>query len=325
MACLPAAVFSQKQRDSFNLRNISYQNELNKNKIQILDSSLNEVKNQLTSAKQLSFKNFFTTASFLDAAISTCDNIRTLIFKESYRNKISSLNNPTSNELGFNLQIEIQSALKPLLEKAKHIDQNKFSGVLGSIVNTGARSVAGLISSGNIFSSVVSLVGNLSVTEKKISKNDLDTFITTIGKYFGQYERLYRASLTFSNDVEKLKSKLLYCQDDIKNLILDIILAYNKNESRNNYHNMNTEDLMLQYFDNKKLKEKMEKAPAGTTWEFPPDAVKSCKEITTSLQRLYNEYIIVYDDNYKEIKAIILETKNVANNIDQVQLNKTLV
>lgn len=56
--------------------------------------------------------------------------------KESYRNKIASLNNPTSNELGLSLEIEIGNALKHLLEKTKNqhqqvADQKRIINTLG--------------------------------------------------------------------------------------------------------------------------------------------------------------------------------------------------
>ena len=36
--------------------------------------------------------------------------------------------------MGFNLQLEIQTALKPLLDKAKNVSPNKFMDVVGSLV-----------------------------------------------------------------------------------------------------------------------------------------------------------------------------------------------
>ena len=71
-------------------------------------------------------KQFTATCDFLDAAINSLNSFNSLIKKENYRIKITSFNNPTSSDMGFSLQNEIQSALKPLLAKAKNTNTNKI-------------------------------------------------------------------------------------------------------------------------------------------------------------------------------------------------------
>ncbi len=60
---------------------------------------------------------FISTSYLLDAAMNSFNSMNSLIKKENYRNKITSFNNPTSSDMGFNLENEIQTALKPLLVK----------------------------------------------------------------------------------------------------------------------------------------------------------------------------------------------------------------
>lgn len=302
---------------------INKENEANRLKIEWLYSSVNELKIQSQNGRQRGYEKYVNAAYFLDAAISTCNNLQILLFKESYRNKITSLNNPASNELGFNLLSEIQIALKPMLEKSKHTDENKFMGVLGSIVNTGGKGM-GLFTTSSLFGSILNMAGNLTVTEKKISKEDLDNFIKTIGKYFNEYDRLNHANFSFSVEIDKLKSKLKYCGEDIKSILSDILLATDRSINRNALKKMATEDIMLRYFNVYELKEKINGFPEGTRRDIPVDIIKSCKEINTSLQRLFEEYTLIYSNNYKEIKSIITETKSVFTTIDQDQLNKTL-
>ncbi len=57
---------------------------------------------------------FLTSSDFLDAAINSINSLNSLVKKEAYRTKITSFNNPTSSDMGFNLENEIQTALKPL-------------------------------------------------------------------------------------------------------------------------------------------------------------------------------------------------------------------
>ena len=105
--------------------------------LQILIKEINGLKLQLQNKGQVGCLKFIEASSFLDAAISSANNLQSLVLKESYRNKIASLNNPTSNELGFNLEMEIQNALKPLMQKAHKTNTTKFSQVVSSFINTG--------------------------------------------------------------------------------------------------------------------------------------------------------------------------------------------
>jgi hypothetical protein len=316
-------VFAQPVTDSAYLRSIARDNQINKQRIQSLDSAVNELRLQVQRSRQLGFDNFINCSFYLDAAISTCNNLSILIYKESYRNKISALNNPAGNELGFNLQAEIQSALKPLLEKTRKTDRNKFSGIVESIINAAGKNTAPF-SSVNIFNNIISMVGNLAVGEKKINRSDLENFIVTVEKYFEQYEKLYRSNLAFSNEMEKLKGRIKYLQADIKNFLADIIIVIERSSSLAALKNMNAEELMIRYFDLSKLKERIKKAAPGTKWEFPSDAIKTCKDIASNLQRLYEEYAVLYANNYNDVVKIVNETKAVYKIVDKQRLNNTL-
>lgn len=315
--------YSQRFVDTMVIKNLQQSNEVSRLQIQNLSREINELKLLLQKQQHQGFDKFSAASLFLDAAISSANNLQTLILKESYRNKIASLNNPTSNDLGFNLEIEIQNALKPLLQKTKKTNSNKFGQVVGSFLQTGKSSPLSLFPAGNVFTSILGMVGNLTVQEKGIEKEDLDKFINTIEKYFSQYQRLYQCNVVFNADMEKLKTRLILLQEDIKNLLHDLILAMDKSLKRQQLKSMSIEELMLRNFDNRKIQEKLSR-PQAAQIQFPADAVKTCKEIANSIQRIYDEYSAIYSNNFKEIKNIISDTKTASITVDQLQLTKTL-
>jgi len=293
----------------------------NKKQIQQLNRQVNDLKTQLQKQQRLGYDKFTNTSLFLDAAISSANNLQSLILKESYRNKIASLNNPTSNELGFNLEMEIQNAMKPLLAKTKKTNTNKFTQVVGSFLNAGKGGLS-LFPAGNVFTSIVGMAGNLTVQEKAIEQKDLDDFIKGIEKYFNQYERLYQSNVHFNSDMDKLKTKLKLLQSDIKLLLQDLCISLDKNLKRQQLKNLSTEELMLKYFDAKKILEQLNKG--NDQVQYPQDAIKSIKETANNIQRIYEEYTTIYNNNFKEIKSIIADTKNVSAMVNQIQLNQTL-
>ena len=174
-------------------------------------------------------KQFTSTSEFLDAAINSINSFNSLIKKENYRNKITSLNNPTSSDMGFNLENEIQSALNPMLAKAKATNTEKFSQVVSSLVTvpvkTGA--VASKVAAPAInplFTSLLSLVGTLTIQEKKITRDDLDSFINITAKYFVQYEKLQQSNQMFDQNIDRLSTKLTELQFDLKEYMMDTVI-----------------------------------------------------------------------------------------------------
>lgn len=313
------ALQAQRLPDS-TLTNLLQSNEESKFQIQNLSKQVADLKFQLQKQQRIGYDKFTNTSLFLDAAISSANSLQTLISKESYRNKIVSLNNPTSNELGFSLEMEIQNAMKPLLAKAKKTNTSKFGQVVGSFLNAGKTGLS-LFPAGNVFTSIVGMAGNLTVQEKAIEQKDLDDFIKSIEKYFNQYERLYQSNIRFNNDMEKLKTRLKLLQSDLQLLIQDLVLALDKSIKRQQLKNLSTEELMLRYFDSKKIPDQLNK---GSQAQYPQDATKTCKEIANSIQRIYDEYTAIYSNNFKEIKSIIADTKNVSAMVNQIQLGQTL-
>lgn len=323
---LSFALFNSAQTisDSSLIRTLVQANDASKQQILQLNKEVAVLKQQLQKQQQQGFNKFTSTSVFLDIAISSTYNLQALILKESYRNKIATINNPTSNELGFSLEFEIQNALKPLLQKAKNTNASKFGQVVGSLLETGKRSPVSLFPAGNVFTSIVSMVGSLTVKERGIEQQDLDNFIRSIEKYFNQYERLYQSNLLFNNNMEQLKVKLGLLQDDIRLLLQDLIIALDRKIKRQQLKSLSPEDLMLKYFDLKIVNALLSISDGKDEIYFPTDAVKSCKEIANAVQRIYNEYTTIYNTNYQEIKNIIANSKSLSPSVDQIQLSKTI-
>ena len=272
-------------------------------------------------------KQFNATTGFLDAAINSINSFNSLIKKENYRIKITSFNNPTSSDMGFSLENEIQTALKPLLAKAKNTNPIKFSQVVSGLVNTQSRMPAAkaVVTAVNpVFTTLISLVGNLTIQEKKITTADLDSFILATSKYFVQYEKLNQANILFDQNVERINNKLKDLQFDIKEYILDMITIFNKNIQRTQLKNLNTEELFLKYLDKGKLEEIFSAETPEESFHYPTDGIKTAKDIAYNLQKVFNEYQKVYTDNYQQIRSILLESKTLGKNINTRQVDASL-
>ena len=116
-------------------------------------------------------------AYFTESANNSINSLNGLLKKDNYRNKITTLNNPVNNELGFSLKNEILTALKPILDKAKRTDHKKFKDVIENFLSNpeenGISAVKKYLPILGIFSTVLSLVGTLllqkGILQRKIS------------------------------------------------------------------------------------------------------------------------------------------------------------
>jgi hypothetical protein len=317
----PLLAAAQNIPDSMVIKEILRQNESSKQQILQLTKEVTDLRMQLVKQQKTALDRFSISAQFLDAAVSSANSLQVLVMKESYRNKIASLNNPTSNELGFSLELEIQNAMKPLLDKARKTNAGKFNQVINSFLETGKRSPVSLFPAGNVFTSIVGMVGSLTVQERGIDQNDLNRFIQNIEKYFSQYERLYQSNQSFNMEMEKLKTRLKILQDDIKLLLIDLVITLDRSLKRQQLRSATTEDLLLRFFN-------MQKAPAvsanGLVTSFPPDAITGAKNIANDIQRIYEDYSLLYSNNYKEIRNIITDVGNASMTIDKIKLNRTV-
>lgn len=284
---------------------------------------------QIFGNENITLNQFTATSDFLDAAINSINSFNSLIKKENYRNKITSFNNPTSSDMGFNLENEIQTALKPLLAKAKGTNTTKFTQVVSSLMANQTKTTPVKAAPGvnPLFSTLMGLVGTLTVQEKKITREDLDSFIIVTSKYFVQYEKLNQANILFDQNIERLNSKLKDLQFDIKEYMLDMITILNKNIQRSQLKNANTEELFLKYLDKQKLETvfpQNEDVNTEPAFRYPTDGIKTAKDIAYNLQKLFNEYQKVYADNYQQIRTILLESKILGKNINTRQVDASL-
>ncbi|MCE3282145.1 MAG: hypothetical protein K0Q66_882, partial [Chitinophagaceae bacterium] len=107
----------------------------------------------------------------------------------------------------------------------------------------------------------------------------------------------------------------------IKLLLIDLVITLDRSLKRQQLRSATTEDLLLRFFN-------MQKAPAvsanGLVTSFPPDAITGAKNIANDIQRIYEDYSLLYSNNYKEIRNIITDVGNASMTIDKIKLNRTV-
>lgn len=285
---------------------------------------------QATAAKKDYKPGILSIAYFIESANSSVNSLTSLLKKDNYRNKITTLNNPVNNELGFSLKTEILTALKPILDKVKKTDGGKFREVIENFLSkpeeNGIKSVKKYLPSIGIFTTILSLVGNLVIVERSITTDDLNKFVTKVQQYFYQYEKLNIINEQFSQQVGKLLEKSVEIKEDLRDFLVECITTMNPAITKIALKELPVEALLQKYYDPQKLQAWMDTTRVKHEGSlYPPDAPVSVKLITAGIKRIQKEFEVIYNENYREMKELIASLKISIPNLDQNQLNKTSI
>ena len=265
---------------------------------------------------------------FIESANNSINSLNGLLKKDNYRNKITTLNNPVNNELGFSLKNEILAALKPILDKAKRTDHKKFKDVIENFLTNPEENGIGAVKKYlpilGIFSTVLSLVGNLVIVERTITTEDLNAFVAKVQKYFLQYEKLNIINEQFAVQLQKLVERSEEIKEDLKEFLIDCITTMDKTITKQSIRTIQVEALIQRYYDPQKLQLRFDTCRAGTeSLLYPYDAPTSVKLITAGIKRLQKEFEALYSENYKQLKDLIASLKNTIPDLNEDQLAKT--
>ena len=283
---------------------------------------------QPSTAKKDYKPGILSVAYFIESANNSVNSLTGLLKKDNYRNKITTLNNPVNNELGFSLKNEILTALKPILDKVKKTDGGKFKDIIESFLNNpednGIKSVKKYLPALGIFSTVLSLVGNLVIVEKSITKEDLNKFMAKVEQYFYQYEKLNVINEQFGEKVEKMLERSDEIKEDLKDFLVECITTMNSTITKQSLKEIPVEALLQKYYDPQKMQAWLDTTRVQHEGSlYPPDAPTSVKMITSGIKRIQKEFETIYNENYREMKELIASLKLTIPGLDQNQLNKT--
>ena len=214
------------------------------------------------------------------------------------------------------------------MTKLKKTDSGKFRDVienfLGNPEENGINSAKKYLPALGIFSTVLSLVGNLVIVEKSITKEDLNKFMTRVQQYFAQYEKMNLINEQFGMQLQKLLERSEEMKGDIKEFLVECITTLDKTINKQSLRDRQPEALSQKYYDPQKLQDWLDtSAFKPDVVYYPPDAPTSVKLLTNGIKKLQKEFESLYSESYRQLKELIASLKNSIPNLDKEQLEKT--
>ncbi|RYZ22906.1 MAG: hypothetical protein EOP49_46360, partial [Sphingobacteriales bacterium] len=113
--------------------------------------------------------------------------------------------NPAGRQLNRRIEFKVTKN-DPILAKARSTNTEKFGDVIASFLSNGSRLDAGKVLP--LFPALASLVGNLAVREKAVTRGDVDSFLLQVGRYFAPYEKLQATNDAFEEGADRFQHRL---------------------------------------------------------------------------------------------------------------------
>jgi hypothetical protein len=331
---IPTGLYAQTKFDSVkaiyaDIASLKQELSATYSKVQgLTEKDLRDVKKRFEVNKQKVLK----TSEFLSAANNSLDVLASAIDVNDYKTLVIDLNNPTNEGLGFNLQKEVIEKLRPLISKAKKTNKTKFSEIVTSILQSPASAtIKTFIPASSVLSTVLGLVGTLTVNEETITKADLEIFQSNIAKYFALYERLSIANESLRFNLEKLKIKNAAVREMLKAMLIERVNATNPTISIAVLKDMTFEDILLDYYNVNKLSLMYDAADPNSEqtlkdprFFYPADGAITAREIANDIEKAFNEYDAIYLENYRLLKSIVTDSAALNSDPQSREVHTTL-
>lgn len=310
-----------------------------------LSNSLKQVsritKNDLlTKEARLNTKKekILATSTFIRSATNSFDAIDAALAQSDYLGDVGSLSSPTNTDLGFSLSDEITKILQEKIIKRKSkVGNSKATKVIKFvqevIKNPVVTSFTSTVPALGSINSVLSLVSNIAITDKKVSVDEYMEFNKAMQKYIAHYEALGQANQDFNSNIDKLRTQTEALRVIVRNFTKERILTTTPEAKFKT--DMALFEIISQYYDRRDLEKQLDEileeyrkngrldlqgALNEKKLDFPYYAVNQAQFIQQELESIANEYIATYQRYHKSIIGVLQNSKSLSRDPNKIDV-----
>ncbi|TAF65581.1 MAG: hypothetical protein EAZ55_08455 [Cytophagales bacterium] len=277
------------------------------------------------------------TATFLEGFSNSLNNLENSLNFASYFSKISALNNPNNDELGFTLEKEVLRILDEKIIKGNARFNNKkpsrFREIVSHIINNPLTEVLTSVVPGvNSILSVVNMVNQVALQDESVNTSQVIDFQKDMQKFIKHYERLAQANNDLSFNLQTLKVKT----EALRKVTLDfskgLIVNLHDNAQNPDLNTLSLEDLIEKYYSLANVTLVIDKLEgenrSGSTINY--DKLLQNRLVYSSLarskisfigeefERLANEYRTLMSEYHKNILLILSDAKTLSPSPEKI-------
>lgn len=310
-----------------------------------LSSSLKQVSritrnDLLTKEARLNTKKakILGTSTFIRSANNSFDAIDAALAQSDYLGDVGSLSSPTNTDLGFSLSDEITKVLNDKVIKSKSkiggsTSEKVLTFVKQVVQNPMVTSFTSTVPALSSINSVLSLVSNIAVMDKKVTVEEYIDFNKALEKYVIHYEALGKANADFNANIGKLRNETEALRVVVRNFTIERIKTTTPEATFT--PDMALHQIISQYYDRRDLEKQLhtiieshrkdgqidlQKALDEKRLDFPFYAVNQAQFIQQELETINNQYIATYLKYHESIIKVLQNSKSITSDPNKIDI-----
>ena len=310
-----------------------------------LSSSLQQV-NRMTTNDLLSKESrlntkkekILATSTFIRSANNSFDAIDAALAQSDYLGDVGNLSSPTNTDLGFSLSEEVTKVLKDKIIKSKSklggTSTAKVLAFVKQIVqNPMVTSFTSSVPALGSIQSVLSLVSNIAVSDKKVSVQEYIDFNKEIEKYVIHYEALGKANADFNSNIGKLRTQTEALRVIVRNFTIERVKTTTPEAQFE--AGLALHKVISQYYDRRdlenRLNEIIEEHKTGgrlnlqsalneKRLDYPFYAINQAQFIQQELETITGQYTATYRKYHESITKVLQNSKSISKDANKIDV-----
>ena len=302
-----------------------------------LSSSLQQVNrittnDLLTKESRLNTKKekILATSTFIRSANNSFDAIDAALAQSDYLGDVGSLSSPTNTDLGFSLSDEVTKILNDKIIKNKSklggSNTTKVLAFVKQVVqNPMVTSFTSSVPALSSIQSVLSLVSNIAITDKKVTVEEYIDFNKEIEKYVVHYEALGKANADFNSNIGKLRTQTEALRVIVRNFTVERIKTTTPEAQFE--VGLALHKVIAQYYDRRDLEKRLDEiieeheiggrldllsALNEKRLDYPFYAINQAQFIQQELETITGQYIATYKKYHESITKVLKDSKTIS-------------
>ncbi|MEZ4883867.1 MAG: hypothetical protein R3E32_03935 [Chitinophagales bacterium] len=272
------------------------------------------------------------TAAFIKTANVSLNTLVLSNALTDYLNKVSDLNNPTNEDLGFSITEKvIQMVEQDIFKNEKKVGdkkKGKFLGVVSSLINNPITQTFTLGMSGVVtaLTGVDQMVTNAALEEDDVSVEDLEAFRLKLRQYVVHYQALSHSNTQFEHKLTGIKTRIEALQQLMANFVGErVSTLYDQGFAESDLTltqliqkefdvrdiQQHVEKLKVAYTENGELQ--YEKILADQRLFYPAYALNQTRFIFDEIDALSQEYVLALQEYQTNIEDVLTKAKTLGD------------
>lgn len=310
-----------------------------------LSSSLQQV-NRMTTNDLLSKESrlntkkekILATSTFIRSANNSFDAIDAALAQSDYLGDVGNLSSPTNTDLGFSLSEEVTKVLKDKIIKSKSklggTSTAKVLAFVKQIVqNPMVTSFTSSVPALGSIQSVLSLVSNIAVSDKKVSVQEYIDFNKEIEKYVIHYEALGKANADFNSNIGKLRTQTEALRVIVRNFTIERVKTTTPEAQFE--AGLALHKVISQYYDRRDLENRLDEiieehktggrlnlqsALNEKRLDYPFYAINQAQFIQQELETITGQYTATYRKYHESITKVLQNSKSISKDANKINV-----